>query len=115
MALIINPGSGAVERANTTDAVANMVAFIADLRERGRDVTWMYGVKTPLGTGRWRFAIDVDGRRREIDMPGVAVELVRFTGAPGQNIFEFPRLYVDGSSWLWCFALDICGDHEEVS
>jgi hypothetical protein len=41
-------------------------------------------------------------------MPGLPVEQVRYMGESGQNIWDFPRLYVDDSSWIWEFALSSC-------
>jgi hypothetical protein len=32
---------------------------------------------------------------------------VRYLGIPGQNIWDFPRLFVDGSSWVWKFAIAV--------
>jgi len=40
-------------------------------------------------------------------MPGLPLDRVRYIGAPEQNAWRFPRLFVDGNSWLWEFALEI--------
>jgi len=40
-------------------------------------------------------------------MPGLPLDLVRYTGENGQNIWNFPRLYLDDSSWVWKFAANI--------
>ena len=56
-----------------------------------------------------------DERTIEIQMPGLPVDRVRFLDEDGQNIWDFPRLYVDDSSWVWKYALSVCepdGDDE---
>jgi hypothetical protein len=53
------------------------------------------------------------GRSIEIQMPGLPVERVRYMGETGQNIWDFPRLYVDDSSWIWQFALSVCKPDDE--
>lgn len=40
-------------------------------------------------------------------MPGIALENVRYVGADDQNIWDFPRLYVEGSSWVWEFGVRV--------
>ncbi|MEU5133400.1 hypothetical protein [Streptomyces californicus] len=98
----INPGSGPVEEATEQQAAENIQAFIADLaKEHGLAVASID--RTPLadyGEGRFAFALGItDGRRIEIQMPGVPVDRIRAGWA---------RLYVDGSSWYWDFALRQC-------
>ena len=42
--------------------------------------------------------------RHTVDMPGLPLAKVRFTGAKSQDIWTFPRLYVDDSSWVWLYS-----------
>jgi len=100
--IVINPGSGPVADATEAHAVKNMRHFVTDcyhnnikcvrLPERDKD-------------GRFGFLLWTDTRCHTIDMPGLPLEQVRYMDSPGQNIWYFPRLYVDDSSWVWKFAI----------
>ena len=46
-------------------------------------------------------------RTCDVSMPGFSIERVRYLGLANQNIWQFPRLYIDGSSWVWKFAIGI--------
>lgn len=108
ISISINPGSGPVERATEQNAINNMGAFTADLRERGIDVdTFTRRPNADYGDGRYAFSVHVgDGLTTEVQMPGLPLDQVRWLGAEGQDIWQFPRLYVDDSSWIWYFALN---------
>lgn len=99
--VVINPGSGPVSEATRERAAASLAVFIEDLGLSG-----VASKERPEhdGGGRFGFVLRLGERTTTIRMPGWPVERVRFLG-PGQNAWDFPRLYVDGSSWLWCFAL----------
>lgn len=104
MAIMINPGTGPVD-GTRKQALANVLKLVEDA---GVELS-----RPPEGgaagdDGRYPFTLRVVGRVRpvEVDMPGLPLERVRYTGAP-QDPFAFPRLYVDGSSWLWCIAVNI--------
>ena len=105
---ILNPGSGPVARASAQLAWEAIARFADDLRARGHDVQDPVCTSPDGDRGRYRFTLTVDGATREIDMPGVPIDQVRFMAEPGQDVFHFPRLYVDVSSWLWCHALNVC-------
>lgn len=111
---IINPGSGPVSATTEEDAVANMAAFVADLITDGQapgEVT-----RRPsgdYGEGRYCFDLAMDSDRTvEIQMPGRQLGWVRYV-SEAQNIWHFPRLYVDGSSWAWMFAISVCKPDED--
>ncbi|MEU8682926.1 hypothetical protein [Streptomyces sp. NPDC048611] len=115
MRVCINPGSGSVPEATEQHAIDNMGAFTADLRERGIDVdTFIRRPGADYGDGRCAFSvITADEVSVEVQMPGLPLEQVRWLGAEGQDIWQFPRLYVDGSSWIWYFALDQFEDDDK--
>ena len=105
---IVNPGIWVVPNATEKHARQNMAQFIADCKCGG-----LWYERTPNddpGGGRFAFALHRHGYDHvfQIDMPGWPLEQVRCQS--GDNVWEFPRLYVDGSSWLWMFAL--CTDEE---
>lgn len=101
--IFINPGTGPVENANADEARRNVAQFVAELGLTG--VRIRRARKIDYGDGRYAFWLSLDGRRCEIQMPGLPLERVRYLDRP-QNPWHYPRLYVDGSSWLWCFALN---------
>jgi hypothetical protein len=108
--IIINPGSGPVANANEEHAARNIAVFVDDLRAAGLDVASIaQQAGNDYGEGRYAFLLTMaDGRLIEVQMPGLPVDQVRYLGGDGQNIWDFPRLYVDDSSWVWKFALSVC-------
>lgn len=82
----------------------------------GRTVTTEPAEHTcdPEADGRFTFALAFGDVSFEIEMPGVPVERVRYTGADDQNIWDYPRLYVDGSSWVWRYAVAACTPDRDV-
>lgn len=113
--IAINPGSGPVSSATETNATANMGVFTDDLRAMNLDVdTFTRRAASDYGEGRYAYSVAfADGRSVEVQMPGLPVEHVRFLSEPGQNIWHFPRLYVDDSSWVWQWALSACEPDED--
>jgi hypothetical protein len=108
MSVFINPGGGPVAGSTRTDADANIEAFVADLTEQGWTVTAHRFKNMGGGDGRIVYEIDVDGSTHEVKMPGIPLDGVRWMDLPDQNIWDFPRLYVDGGSWVWLYALGAC-------
>ena len=105
MNIIINPGSGPVDNSTEENAIQNIKHFITDL-----DLTDIKSVRIPeedYGEGRYAFLIWKGTHCHEIQMPGLPLNNVRYTKDENQNIWDFPRLYVDGSSWVWCFAVNL--------
>lgn len=41
----------------------------------------------------------------EVEMPGLPLEEVRYTASFGRGMFDFPRIWVGGASWLWHHAI----------
>jgi hypothetical protein len=128
MNIIINPGTGPVTGATLENADENIRQFVQDLRDGlfrdGPDHCEFAKIFVRRGDTSWdedgRFAFviwgkTVDGQdwENEIDMPGLPLDQVRWIDGPDQNIWDFPRLYVDGSSWAWKFALSSAGYFQE--
>ena len=107
--LIINPGSGPCD-GDEKNAIKNMGHFIADHDEESLECLRV--PEKDYGDGRFAFFLyKVDGTRyHEIQMPGLPLDRVRYMGEKHQNIWDFPRLYVDGSSWVWVYGIL---NHEE--
>lgn len=107
--VLINPGSGAVEGASEQNAIENIKHYITDVGVEG--VSWVRISEKDYGDGRFAFLVWKDNVCHEIQMPGLPLANVRYMD--GMNPFEFPRLYVDDSSWLWKFAIDLSFDNDD--
>jgi len=108
---IINPGSGPVDNSSEKNACENIKHFITD---NGVDyVKWIRIADEDYREGRYAFLLWKENLCHEIQMPGIPLEQVRYVQNVGQNIWDFPRLYVDGSSWVWCFALGLTFKDEQ--
>lgn len=121
--IVINPGSGPVDGATLDHAYDNMQRLIEDAGLTGATFARDSEAEEE-DDGRFSFRISVPGGERfgtiAIEMPGIPLAEVRWMKEPGQNIWDFPRLYVNGSSWVWFFAvrrvrewLSDNEDHEE--
>jgi hypothetical protein len=111
----INPGTGPVEGSNEVDAFNNMVKLCEDAGVIDKLDMPDAIKRTPEaddGDGRLEFTITLGDRTCEVSMPGIPLLLVRFLGEPGQSIWDFPRLYVNGSSWVWKYAIGMV--HESL-
>lgn len=109
MSITINPGTGPVEGATEENARANIDRFAADLVIAGITTTSIERDPDVDSDGRYGYQLTTgDGRALSIDMPGLPLDQVRYVDEPGQDIWDFPRLYVDGSSWVWMFAIRAC-------
>lgn len=101
MQFIINPGIGPVDNATEQHATTNMEHFVTDCSAKNLKFVRLTYLDD---RGRFGFLLYRDTRCHTIEMPGLPLEKVRYMG-PEQDIWDFPRLYVDGSSWVWCYAL----------
>lgn len=98
--VMINPGSGPVGGEISWDnAYENITAYIADCEIPMRVVRSEH----EDDEGRYLFVLRNDEYDYQIDvgMPGLPLEKVRYVEGDKRNILDFPRLYVDGSSWIW--------------
>lgn len=103
--VLINPGSGPVQaRVTKRDAVANIKAFLHELQLSQPSPT--YGPGKPGNDGRWSFVLRRGVCRVTVDMPGIPLGDLRGTFGT--------RLYVNGSSFFWKYAIDVTrGDLED--
>jgi hypothetical protein len=112
MRIVVNPGSGPVEGATEEHAWINIQHFIADCGDGWR-AELRQGLNMVDG-GRYSFLVWRGNRCHLVDMPGLPLDQVRYAGSEGQRAGDYPRLYVDGGSWLWKFALRRFGADEEL-
>ena len=108
MGIVINPGTEPIEQGSIEYAKENMKHFLTDcstkdlLFVRVKECDRHYAEE-----GRFAFLVYKDNctRCHLIHMPGLPLEKVRYIDSERQNIWHFPRLYVDYSSWVWLYAL----------
>lgn len=115
--LLLNPGSESVDGAAISAADANMLAFAADVQARhGYQRVECLFLDAEEG-GRYLYLLTGVGPNSRhgfnVEMPGLPLAKVRYLDVNTQNPFDFPRMYVDGSSWLWKFAVNACRPPED--
>lgn len=106
--VFLNPGTGDVRAYGMSRlewATANMRVFAKDVGGGSFEYTPKLD-----GEGRYGFVLGRDGRKVEVLMPGVALSRVRYMDEKDQNIWHFPRLYIDGDSWVWLYAVGAARD-----
>lgn len=101
------PGGGPVSGATRDHARSNIERFVSDLRLK--NVAVASGDRCS-SDGRFEFVLTYEGKSCPIDMPGIPIDRVRWMDGEDQNIWHFPRLYVDGSSFVWKYALSVARD-----
>ena len=101
--IIINPGTEPVTNASEANAIVNIKHFIADCK--AKNINCVRIPEQDYGEGRYAFLLWKNTFCHEIQMPGLPLAMVRYTNDKEQNIWHYPRLYVDDSSWIWCYAL----------
>jgi hypothetical protein len=103
--VFFNPGSGAIKDPDEAQAFINMKQFLLD--SPVRNLYFRRVADKDYGDGRYAFLVLRDDKMKviEVQMPGLPLDKVRYMGLPNQDIWEFPRLYIDGSSWIWEFAI----------
>jgi len=116
MFVVINPGTGPAQAYGDGILLKNAVKNIRVwCKEMGHGYRWE---RLPKRDEEGRYGFLVTHRRpsrrrgakpgetaecrHTVDMPGLPLAKVRFT--TDQNAWDFPRMYVDDSSWLWAFS-----------
>lgn len=102
--IVINQGSGSVVGELSWDnAYENIRAYIADCEIPMRVVRSEH----EDDEGRYLFVLRNDeyDYQVEVEMPGLPLDKVRYVKGDKRSILDFPRLYVDGSSWIWHLAV----------
>lgn len=103
MNIVVNPGSGPVDGETSWDnAYENITTYIADCEIPMRIVRSEH----EPDEGRYLFVLKNDeyDYQIEVEMPGLPLDKVRYVEGDKRSILDFPRLYVDGSSWIWYIA-----------
>ena len=101
--IAINPGSGSVAGSTLEHAEDNMKHFLTDCS--AEDLQYLRAPNEDSNDGRYAFFVYKGERCHIVQMPGLPLSQVRFMDPKSQDAYAFPRLYVDGSSWLWKYGL----------
>lgn len=113
--VLSNLGNGPVAGDTCLDhAIANITTFIKELDMKDPPVSVTMRSPGHDGTGRYQFNLHRGICTVDVDMPGLSLDEVRCTEDSMSR--GCPRLYVDGNSWWWCYALDMArtalADHD---
>ena len=103
--VLTNPNNGPIGGDTClSHAIADVATFIDELGMKDPPVAVTMQSPRHDGTGRYSFMLHRGIRSVDVDMPGLPLDEVRCT----ENVMPrgCPRLYVDGNSWWWCYALD---------
>jgi len=112
---VVNHGSEPISEASlclaevAVDRFAQQAAQVHGMRLRGRcrlpeaDRHGRFGF---VLTFAWAAGQEID---HEIAMPGVSLDLVEYRAQDRTSCWDFYRLYLNGGSWLWEFAINLCG------
>lgn len=107
--IAVNPGTAPVDGGTLEQARVNMEVFATDVAaEHGYQDAPVIGLRseTPDGDGDYLFTLTFgDNSTVDIDMPGLPTDQVRYLGHTDQNIWDFQRIWVAGSSWVWVYAV----------
>jgi hypothetical protein len=103
----INPGTGPVGGGDEKQAAANMPQLLTDSGIEG--LRFERAADLDRDDGRFGFMVldKVGDVEAEVQMPGLPLAKVRYRSQPGESIWDFPRIYVNGSSWVWPYAVSI--------
>ncbi len=105
--IIINPGAGPVEEHNLDDATASIEELCKQLKpDFKEEITWELENEED-NNGRYEFYVTTPLKTHEVSMPGLPPDKMQL------GPFRSPRLYVDGSSWLWEFALNMISNPDD--
>ncbi len=100
-----DPRTDPIPDGNLELADKNIMLFGLDMQLV--PTSWERAAAQDMGGGRFAFTIWYRGRHVLIQMPGVPLESVRYQMLEGQNIDDFPHVYVNGSSYVWIYACEM--------
>ncbi len=103
--IFVNLGTGLVDDASEKYAAQNIAQLVQDVGLEG--ITYQRDAPKDYGEGRFAYKLSRGQLDVEVQMPGWPLDNVRFLGEKGQHVLDFPRLYVNGSSWLWKYAVNM--------
>jgi hypothetical protein len=96
--IFINPGTEPQRGATLDNAAQTIARFVGAL---GISEVAFARNQTNDSDGWFGFVLTSGDRKCEVDVPGINPHVVQ-EGRPWKS----PRLYVDGNSWLWPYAIN---------
>lgn len=100
----LNPGTGNLNKTTEENAIKNIKNLLID--SDNFEVNVIRIPEKDYGNGRYAFLLYKENFCHMIQMPGLPLEQVRFMNEDSQHIYDFPRLYIDDSSWIWFVAVE---------
>ncbi|MNH75602.1 hypothetical protein D3C73_278460 [compost metagenome] len=103
--LSVNPGSENTNDYGFEQAYNNILVYINDCEI---ELYIQSANCIPEDNGRYLFTLKSPLSYKltyEIEMPSLPLNEIRYMQEEGQNIWNYPRLYVNGSSWVWTYGL----------
>ncbi len=104
MKISINHGTGPVVGATKRLAIAAVRQLVTDVGLDG--VTFRRRSTRCDYEGRYSFKLRRGKYSCVVDVPGLPLVRVRYLDPP-QNIWDFPRLYINGSSFVWKYVVTL--------
>jgi hypothetical protein len=99
----LNPGSGPISRRVTMkQALVNMKHLIKDAEVP--NATFESDKNADEDDGRFDFVVRLGKKKVFVSIPGLPLKDVRFD-PNNKNCLFYPRLYINGSSWYWKYAV----------
>jgi hypothetical protein len=99
----LNPGTGPIKDAAEAHAETNMWYLLTDCA--AKNLKFVRVPEHDNAEGRYHYLVYRGTRCHLVEMPGLPLGQVRWMKEGKQNPWHFTRLYVNGNSWLWKFAL----------
>jgi hypothetical protein len=102
MMMLVNPGTSSIREADKKLAKLGIAQFVTDL-----DLGALKVKRDKKGDCDGWFGFKVKSKRASISVlvPGIPMEQMRRMERD-DSAWNFRRLYVEGSSWLWNYALE---------
>ena len=105
--MIVNPGTSPMRDTSPKLAKAGIAQFVKDLHMEDLKIK---RDKKGDNDGWYGFMLKSEHAKVSVLMPGLPMSAMRWMPGDKESAWVFQRLYVDGGSWLWKFALEIAGE-----
>jgi hypothetical protein len=104
--MVVNPGTQAMSETSPKLAKAGIAQFVEDLHPAKIKIKVKRDKKSD-NDGWYGFTLKSKHAKISVLMPGLPLEYMRGTKKDTTASWAFQRLYVEGNSWYWNFALEI--------
>lgn len=104
MYFLMNLGAGRVRVPSTLDQAHTNMSIL--LVSAGLPTAYRRDIDATEDDGRFAFLVPVRGRDVSVLMPGIPLDVLM-----DPIRIDTPRLYVNGSSWYWKYAVGVLRDY----